>query len=353
MASSTSSGTGLALGGRDSGGCDDGARGGRRGIGVVGSRGVVAAGHRLTAEAGPSAPARGKRLRCDGRRVGDGVRLRTGAVCPGAAGFAMIRDGASGVLSVLDFFAHTPLERRARRAWRARGRRRLRDGDAVVPHRAGDGGHAGLLRRGGGDPSDGGDDRPRPARRAGGRCRAAGIVVTPFQHHLSTVVAAILTATDGAADLFAPGGAVVGVGDVFRNPGLADALEILARDGFRGGAVGERCLRSQADRGHLTAADLEPTDDRAGAAVVTSVGRGSISTRCRPPAARWSPTRWTSSTGRTRLPSRAPLPPRVTARRDADGNLADLASLTVAGGARPTCRSSTRRDGMRGDGVER
>ena len=84
-----------------------------------------------------------------------------------------------------------------------------------------------------------------------------GIVVTPFQHHLSTVVAAILTATEDAADLFAPGGDLVAAGDVFRNPGLADAFEILAGEGFRGSDVGRAWCATQAGRGHLTAADLE------------------------------------------------------------------------------------------------
>ena len=89
------------------------------------------------------------------------------------------------------------------------------------------------------------------------RAARAGIVVTPFQHHLSNVVSAILTATDGAADLFAPGGSAVAAGEVFRNPGLADALESLATEGFAHGAVGRACLANQRGRGHLTRRDLD------------------------------------------------------------------------------------------------
>ena len=74
----------------------------------------MAAGHRLTAEAGADA------LRRGGNAFDATIAaLAMACVCepvlcaPGAAGFAMIRDGASGTVSVLDFFAHTPLERRA------------------------------------------------------------------------------------------------------------------------------------------------------------------------------------------------------------------------------------------------
>jgi gamma-glutamyltranspeptidase/glutathione hydrolase len=218
----------------------------------------VAAGHRLTAEAGADA------LRSGGNAFDATVAaLAMACVCepvlcaPGAAGFAMIRDGASGRVSVLDFFAHTPLERRAGEAG-VRGvdadfgtaTQAFHIGPATVATPGFFDGVEAIHRMGATIALD-------QLVTAAVEAARAGVEVTPFQHHLSKVVAAILTATDGAAELFAPGGAVVAAGDIFRNPGLADALEILASDGFRGSAVGAACCAVQADGGHLTAADLD------------------------------------------------------------------------------------------------
>ena len=82
-------------------------------VGVVGAQGVVAAGHQRTAEAGAAA------LRRGGNAFDATIAaLAMACVCepvlcaPGAGGFAMIRDAASGETTVLDFFAHTPIERR-------------------------------------------------------------------------------------------------------------------------------------------------------------------------------------------------------------------------------------------------
>ena len=51
-------------------------------------------------------------------------------------------------------------------------------------------------------------------------------------------------------------GAVVGACETFRNPGLADALECMAANGFAASAVGNAIVAAQAGRGHLTDADL-------------------------------------------------------------------------------------------------
>ena len=158
----------------------------------------------------------------------------------------------------------------------------------------------------------------------------AGIVVTPFQHHLSTVVATILTATDGAADLFAPGGAVVAAGDVFRNPGLADALEILARDGFRGSTVGSACCAVQAEGGHLTAADLDAYETIERAPLSIRVDGSTI--HLNPlPAAGGTLVAHTLDQLDSSDPVAIARAVAATgdARRHADGTLADLASLTV------------------------
>ncbi len=177
---------------------------------------------------------------------------------PGAGGFAMIRDAASGETTVLDFFAHTPIERRHGGA-EARGvdadfgtaTQAFHIGPATVATPGFFDGIEAIHARGATMTLD------RLVADAAAAARA-GVVVTPFQHHLSRVVSTILTATDRAAALFAPDGDVIAVGDTFRNPDLADALELLAGDGFRGSDVGRAwCAMQAAGRGHVTEADLD------------------------------------------------------------------------------------------------
>lgn len=102
------------------------------------------------------------------------------------------------------------------------------------------------------------------------RAARDGVSVTAFQHYLFTVVRPIITASDAASRLFAPHGDLLRPGDVFRNPGLGDALEILAHEDFVGSPVAAACIAAQADNGHLTAADL---------AAYTSIERPSVTVR--------------------------------------------------------------------------
>ena len=97
------------------------------------------------------------------------------------------------------------------------------------------------------------------------RAARAGVVVTPFQRHLAGVVEPIVTATEGVRALFAPEGRLLEPGEVFQNPGLAEAFESLAHHGLVRGPVGDAIVANQADHGHLTAADLaryEPIERR-------------------------------------------------------------------------------------------
>ena len=292
---------------------------------------MVAAGHRLTAEAGADV------LRRGGNAFDATVAaLAMACVCepvlcaPGAAGFAMIRDGASGALSVIDFFGHTPLERRA-------DERTVRGVDADFGT-ATQAFHIGPATT----ATPGFFDGLEAMHRMGATialdqlvasavdAARAGIVVTPFQHHLSTVVTAILTATDGAADLFAPGGAVVAAGDVFRNPGLADALEILARDGFRRSTVGSACCAAQAEGGHLTSADLDAYETIERAPLSIRVDGSTI--HLNPlPAAGGTLVAHTLDQLDSSDPVAIARAVAATgdARRHGDGTLADLASLTI------------------------
>ncbi len=174
---------------------------------------------------------------------------------PGGGGFAAFRRGDS--VSFLDCFSHTPAARRqpsgagvhevfadfgtATQAFH------IGPATAATP-----GLFAGIeaLHRIGATWSLADLFAPAAAAARG------GVTVTPFQHHLATVVEPILRATPAAAELFAPGGSLLAPGDSFRNPGLADALELMATDGFAGSGVGDACVAAQADAGHLTAHDL-------------------------------------------------------------------------------------------------
>ncbi len=92
------------------------------------------------------------------------------------------------------------------------------------------------------------------------RAARAGFPLTSFQAYLFTVIAPILTASDGAKKIFAPGGELMKAGETFRNPALAETLEWLAEDGARlfvEGDVGRAIASQSRDLGgHLTADDL-------------------------------------------------------------------------------------------------
>lgn len=219
--------------------------------------GVVAAGHRLTAETGADA------LRAGGTAFDAAIAaLAMACVCepvlcsPGGGGFAMVRDGATGETSVIDFFPHTPLRRNPTAHTVSEVFADF--GTATQAFHIGPATSAtpGLfhgveaLHRAGASTSLA--DLVAPAAQAA----RDGVAVTPFQHHLSTVVEPILTATDGVADLFAPAGHLVPIGEPLRNAGLADALEVLAAEGFADSDVGRASVALQFDRGHITSADV-------------------------------------------------------------------------------------------------
>ena len=177
---------------------------------------------------------------------------------PGGGGFAMVRDGSTGEISVVDFFAHTPLARRDV------------DGDAVRLIHADFGTTTQAFHVGPGTTATPGFFAGVDALRSLGSSMSmrrlfapavegarAGVRISGFQHYLSTVVRPILVATKPAAALFAPDGDLRPAGSVFVNRGLADAFEEVAHSGFHGGRVERACIESQAGRGHLTADDLD------------------------------------------------------------------------------------------------
>ncbi len=88
-----------------------------------------------------------------------------------------------------------------------------------------------------------------------------GVTLNRPQGYVAKILGGILTSTPEAAALFAPHGRVLGPGDRFRWPDLADALERLGDEGaepFTTGAVARRVLAWLQERGGvLTAADLD------------------------------------------------------------------------------------------------
>ena len=221
-------------------------------------KGVVAAGHRLTAITAANI------LREGGHAADAAIAaLAMACVCepvlasPGGGGFAMLRDAGSGKTRLIDFFAHTPLKRRVPDdqgvfeivADFGTATQAFHIGPATT---AAPGFFAGIEAIGEHGSGRGLADLFAPAIKAA----REGVSVTPYQHYLSVVVRPILTATPQAQDLFAPGGNLIGAGDDFRNAGLADALEVLARDGFAQSAIGDEIVSAQEGRGHLTSEDL-------------------------------------------------------------------------------------------------
>lgn len=219
----------------------------------------MAAGHSLTAEAAANV------LREGGNAVDAAISalamacLTEPILCsPGGGGFAMLRYAQTGAVSLIDFFPQTPKGRRV-------------DGSDGVTEIFADFGTAtqafhigpattatpgfvdglGVLHRAGASMPL--TDLIQPAVEAARR----GITISAFQHYLGAVVRPIITANQNTGALFAPDGDPLTAGATFTNPGLADALEMLAVDGFSGSAVGAALLALQEERGHLREPDLE------------------------------------------------------------------------------------------------
>lgn len=222
------------------------------------SKGVVAAGHKLTAQAAANA------LRDGGTAIDAAIAgMAMACVCepvlcsPGGGGFATVRDGRTGAITVIDFFPQTPLQRRQPDS-KGVNEILVDFGTATQAFHIGPGTSAtpgfcaGLeaLHQLGGSASL--SALMQPAADAA----RAGIVMTPYQNFLCTVVAPILTATPEAAQLFAPGGAVLEPGAMFQNPGLADALDAIGRAPTGETPITTMAVAVQEANGNLTAEDF-------------------------------------------------------------------------------------------------
>ena len=218
----------------------------------------MAAGHHLTAETAANVLLEG------GTAIDAAIAaLAMSCVCepvlasPGGGGFAMLRDGATGQVELVDFFPHTPKQRNPN----AEGgitEIEANFGAATQVFHIGPATAAtpslfeGLQFLHGHGATMSFDALIQPAIQSARR----GVAITPFQHYLSDVVRPIMMATEETANVFAPNGELVAVGETFRNPGLADAFEILAQGNFAASEVGAATIAAQRARGHLTATDL-------------------------------------------------------------------------------------------------
>jgi gamma-glutamyltranspeptidase/glutathione hydrolase len=226
------------------------------------AKGVVAAGHELTARAAAEILEDGGNA-FDAALAGIFMTFVAEAVfsSPGGGGFLMARRAGRDDASLLDFFAETPLKRRPAseisffpiHADFGPAKQEFHIGlgasatPGVVPglfamHEA-----LGKLPM---------KRLVEPATRASRQ----GFPLTEFQAYLFTVIAPILTASPGVAAIFAPGGTPMKAGTTFRNEELADTLEWLAEDGARlfiDGDVGQTIVAQSRDSGgYLTHDDL-------------------------------------------------------------------------------------------------
>ena len=223
---------------------------------------VVAAGHELTVSAAAEILEDGGNA-FDAALAGMCMTFVAEAVfsSPGGGGFLMARRANSDAVALFDFFAETPRQRRVSSEIEffpihadfgpATQEFHIGLGSSATPgvvpglfalHEA-------LCRL--------------PMKRLvepAVRAARSGFPLSDFQAYLFTVIAPILTASEGVAKIFAPGGRPMPAGATFRNAELAETLSWLAEDGarlFLDGDVGQAIVAQSLDLGgYLTAEDL-------------------------------------------------------------------------------------------------
>jgi gamma-glutamyltranspeptidase/glutathione hydrolase len=208
------------------------------------SRGVVAAGHPLTAEAGARV------LRDGGNAVDAAVAaVLTSFVTEspltglGAGGYMLVHTGSEEV--VFDFFVAAPgadgIERGAELVpipvhFTPTATQVFHVGAASCGVPGTPAGLVAVLERFGTVPLD--ELAAPPARLA-----RDGVVINAEQAYFVRILAPILTHYEEAAEIYAPGGDLLVEGDTFRFPALGDALERLGDEGAQSFYRGEVAAR--------------------------------------------------------------------------------------------------------------
>ena len=114
------------------------------------------------------------------------------------------------------------------------------------------------------------------------RLAREGCALTAFQANVASIVGPILTATESIRALYCNEDALLGLGAVFRNPDLADALETAAIEGprlFADGEIGRALLSMQGTA--LSAEDLRRAEPRWRAPL--SISRAGVEVHLNPP----------------------------------------------------------------------
>ena len=225
------------------------------------TKGVVAAGHELTAAAAAEILEDGGNA-FDAALAGAFMAFVAEAVfaSPGGGGFLMARRAGRDTVALFDFFVETPLKRRS-------------EGVAFFPIHADFGPAKQEFHIGQGSSAAPGaipglfaihealctlpmKRLAEPAARAARQ----GFPLSEFQAYLFTVIAPILTASESVKRIFAPGGKLMSAGETFRNEELGECLEWVAEDGARlfiDGDAGRAIVAEQfSGGGHLTRDDL-------------------------------------------------------------------------------------------------
>ncbi len=220
---------------------------------AVSAKGVVAAGHPLTAEAGA-------RVLRDGGNAVDAAIAAVLTSCVtespltglGAGGYMLVHEGATQVL--LDFFVEAPgSDGSAPAAELVPVPIHFTDENMQVFHVGAascgvPGTPAGMVaaaERFGSVPLA---ELAAPAA----ALARDGVRLIPEQEYFVRILAPILTLYDEARAIYAPEGRILGVGELFRFPELGDALERLGADGeepFYRGEVAERISDWVLERG--------------------------------------------------------------------------------------------------------
>jgi gamma-glutamyltranspeptidase/glutathione hydrolase len=224
-------------------------------------KGVVAAGHPLTAQAGAAV------LREGGNAVDAavGAMLMSFVTEPlltglGAGGYMLVA-GAGQQPTLLDFFVQAPTRKGDGTEAELRGID-VSFGDAVQVFHIGPascgvyGTPAGVCeasRRWGTMPLD---ELAGPAA----RLAREGVVLNAGQAYVAEILADLLTSTPECAALWAPQGRILREGEVLRNPELGDALMRLSHDGpapfYEGDIATAVCDWLHGRGGSLTCEDL-------------------------------------------------------------------------------------------------
>ncbi len=225
-------------------------------------KGVVAAGQELTARAAAEILQDGGNA-FDAALAGIFMTFVAEAVfaSPGGGGFFMARREGRDDATLLDFFVETPLKRRPASEISfypiyadfgpAKQEFHIGPGSSATP-----GVVPGLFAMHEALCTLPMKRLVEPAARAARQ----GFPLTEFQAYLFTVIAPILTASQGVARIFAPDGKPMTAGATFRNEELGETLEWLAEDGARlfvDGDVGKAIVAQSRDYGgYLTHDDL-------------------------------------------------------------------------------------------------